>query len=551
MAFTSNYFNNEINGNNGETPKGTNSGWTQLSSPVEYDGGSIESFGTPVNDLFTPVRINTGNDLVTKYLLTQGSKTRWMDGPYNSELTPGGTQSGTISVDNANGLQSLYKTPESRNYFTSVTKQPNVFVSDSPELGSIGLVPDPDWKGGLPLYDSPFIKESFWSKQRDDGDDGFMSFLGPALLIGSMAMGLPGLFETLGLAGAGEVAAADVAAADLVAADMMAGLLPESTLAEMGAAGVAGADFGGFGSSVADLLGNTTGLDSLFNTSGFSGADYLASSYKPTLGFDLPTVTGDITSNPLAEVVKGGELGGGSSMADYGNYYSNIDKASLTSPEQYFSGNKTFTLKDTINQMKNMWNQPLFEYSGDNILGNLASKLSSPDSLMKLYQGFNSMSSGNKIADAMEQEKEQLMALSGKLDPFGSQRGYYQGILKNLYTNPFSDPFVSSQRNLLGQQMAAKAASMGRSSASGDIAASTAAAMLPYINSQRELAAKLAGASIGPESSASVLSKALGLGPQAEQMRANASGMIPYALASIFKPDTKDAISALVDKLLG
>lgn len=405
-------------------------------------------------------------------------------------------------------------------------------------LKDIGFVPEgfdnnPWGKTGyVPKELSNYIVQPFDTNPKQD--DGFISDILPLVSIAGLAMGLPGLFEGLGITGA----AGELAFGELAAADAMAGLIPAAELSS-------------WTGLIPEFVSNSaSGLGSLFETPGFSGESFLGQGLKPSLGFDITNLpTADLTSSQI-----GSDLLGTSDtlLKDYGNFYGN-SSLDLLSPNQYSSGPLSKTgLQNLFSEAKNMWNKPLYTPGPDsNIFQQGMSTLSSPNSLSKLYSAFNSMQGQRELADTMEKQSQMLQGLSGQLDPFGSQRGYYQGLLKNLYTNPMNDPYISNMSNIMEKKIAANMAARGRTGQIGDIMGQVQTAITPAINDSRAILAKLAGSDINPAGLAQLYGTASNLGTQAAQARYNSSGMIPYALANIFKSDSKDSISALVDKLLG
>lgn len=403
-------------------------------------------------------------------------------------------------------------------------------------LKEIGFVPkgfdnDPWGKTGyIPKELDKYTIQPFDTNPKKDG--GFLGDILPLVSIAGLAMGLPGLFESLGAAGTAGVAG------ELATADAMAGLIPATELSS----------WTGLIPSFASE--NISGLDSLFKAPGFSGESFLGQGLKPSLGFDITNLpAADLTSSQIGSDILGTS---DTLLKDYGNFYNN-SSLDLLSPNQYSSGPLSKTgLQNLFSEAKNMWNKPLYTPGPDsNLFQQGMSTLSSPNSLSKLYSAFNSMQGQRDLADTMEKQSQMLQGLSGQLDPFGSQRGYYQGLLKNLYSNPMSDPYISNMSNIMRNKIAANMSARGRTGQIGDIMGQVQTAITPAINDSRNILAKLAGSDINPAGLAQLYGTASNLGTQAAQTRYNSSGMIPYALANIFKSDSKDSISALVDKLLG
>lgn len=408
-------------------------------------------------------------------------------------------------------------------------------------LKDIGFVPEgfdnnPWGKTGyIPKELDKYTIQPFDTNPKKDG--GFLGDVLPLVSIAGLAMGLPGLFESLGAAGTGALSAEAVAGLEAMGFEM-------PSLIDL-------ANVNAITSLVPELsTEKLSGLTSLFETPGFSGESFINQGLKPSLGFDITNLpTADLTSSQLGSDILGTS---DTLLKDYGNFYGN-SSLDLLSPNQYSSGPLSKTgLQNLFSEAKNMWNKPLYTPGPDsNIFQQGMSTLSSPNNLSKLYSAFNSMQGQRELADTMEKQSQMLQGLSGQLDPFGSQRGYYQGLLKNLYSNPMSDPYISNMSNIMEKKIAANMAARGRTGQIGDIMGQVQTAITPAINDSRSILAKLAGSDINPAGLAQLYGTASNIGTQAAQARYNSSGMIPYALANIFKSDSKDSISALVDKLLG
>lgn len=83
-------------------------------------------------------------------------------------------------------------------------------------------------------------------------------------------------------------------------------------------------------------------------------------------------------------------------------------------------------------------------------------------------------------------------------DPFGSQRAFYQGQLKDSYTNPFGSAENQGLLNMYQQAAARKAAANGQRSNPLHQNIAFSNAMLPQLSEQRKTLGNLAGAGIDP-----------------------------------------------------
>lgn len=141
------------------------------------------------------------------------------------------------------------------------------------------------------------------------------------------------------------------------------------------------------------------------------------------------------------------------------------------------------------------------------------------------------------------QNKQKASALQNAVktvDPFGSQRAFYQQQAQNAVTNPFSSPIVASQVAQLQAAQDRKDAAAGRRSNSilGDTAVMSQAAQIAQ-NYQNQMAQQ-GGSNISPSGAGSLLSSAA---------QANTDGYIS-PIAALFGNQTQansnsDLLSAL------
>lgn len=128
-------------------------------------------------------------------------------------------------------------------------------------------------------------------------------------------------------------------------------------------------------------------------------------------------------------------------------------------------------------------------------------------------QGVVALASGyqnKKLASNMQQA-------AYKLDPWASQRGFYQQQAKQAITDPYSSPIVKAQIEQLQREQDIKDAAAGRRSNSLTSSPALLAAMAQVAQQYQNQMAQQGGAGINPSASATALSSAA---------NANASGYI-------------------------
>lgn len=156
-------------------------------------------------------------------------------------------------------------------------------------------------------------------------------------------------------------------------------------------------------------------------------------------------------------------------------------------------------------------------------------------------KGIGALFEGNQNKKYADQLKS--IASNSALDPFGSQRGYYQNALKSTVTDPYSQPIVKAQIDALTKAQAIKDAQAGRrsntlTSAPGLIAAQAQIAQ-NYMNSLHTPS----GANISPNGSA--IAQAL-----AGSAKADSNGYISPLLNAISNYSKEQSSNSQFEKLL-
>jgi hypothetical protein len=158
-----------------------------------------------------------------------------------------------------------------------------------------------------------------------------------------------------------------------------------------------------------------------------------------------------------------------------------------------------------------------------NFLNDIFTKGSTANSM---GQGLAALASGYQNI----QKAKALQSAAGQVDPWSSQRGFYQQQAQNAVTNPFSSPIVASQLADLQENQARKDAAAGRRSNSllGDTSMMAEAAKIAQ-NYQAQMAAQ-GGANIQPSGLSSLLSSSA---------QAGTNGYLT-PLATLFGQGTQD-----------
>lgn len=172
-----------------------------------------------------------------------------------------------------------------------------------------------------------------------------------------------------------------------------------------------------------------------------------------------------------------------------GNEWANQGQINLTPQEQFASGQMPTTTN---------WNP---NTSGDiqNTLANLFNSKGFVTGLGVLGEGYQNKKKATALQQMVNQNRQQL-------DPFGSQRPFYQQQLQQAVQDPYSAPIVRNQVDALAQEQRIADAKAGRRSnnatSSPALLAAQAQVAQKYMNSLQTPA----GANIGPQGLSSLLS---------------------------------------------
>lgn len=187
----------------------------------------------------------------------------------------------------------------------------------------------------------------------------------------------------------------------------------------------------------------------------------------------------------------------GSSDWDF-DYYNNINYGNL--PGQYYSGSGNF-----------YGESPQFQpMESSNPFGSISQTLSglfnNPQALGMAGKGVAALFEGyqnKKKAEAMKQ-----LAKNPALDPFGSQRQFYQQQAQQAVTNPYSSPIVQAQIKQLQNAQNIKDAQAGRRSNMLTSSPAVMAEMAKIAQNYQQQMAVQGGANIAPSGGlAEILSK--------------------------------------------
>ena len=185
--------------------------------------------------------------------------------------------------------------------------------------------------------------------------------------------------------------------------------------------------------------------------------------------------------------------------SDYGNdYYNNINYGNL--PGQYYSGSGNF-----------YGESPQFQpMESSNPFGSISQTLSglfnNPQALGLAGKGIAALFEGyqnKKKAEAMKQ-----LAKNSALDPFGSQRQFYQQQAQQAVTNPYDSPIVKAQIEQLQNAQNIKDAQADRRSNMLTSSPAVMAEMAKIAQNYQQQMAVQGGANIAPSGGlAEILSK--------------------------------------------
>lgn len=128
----------------------------------------------------------------------------------------------------------------------------------------------------------------------------------------------------------------------------------------------------------------------------------------------------------------------------------------------------------------------------------LSRMFSNPQNITKVLGGLQEMYANKKKAGALNGIARQQMR---QMDPFGSQRGQYQQLLSQTYTDPnvvLNRPEIKAQLAQMRRTMEAKDAAAGRRSQYGNREVQLAQESAGLVDKYRAQLASLAGSQFGP-----------------------------------------------------
>ena len=169
--------------------------------------------------------------------------------------------------------------------------------------------------------------------------------------------------------------------------------------------------------------------------------------------------------------------------------------------------------------------------NGTNTLTGAASALTGAGTAANLITGAGGVLSGINDLISSGNTSDLQNTIQQRSDPFGSQRAFYQGQLKDSYTNPFGSAENQGLLNMYQQTAARKAAANGQRSNPLHQNIAFSNAMLPQLNEQRKTLGNLAGADIDPNGGNAAL---VGLNNTGSDQRTNGFGQAYQGLQSLY-----------------
>ena len=169
--------------------------------------------------------------------------------------------------------------------------------------------------------------------------------------------------------------------------------------------------------------------------------------------------------------------------------------------------------------------------NGTNTLTGAASALIGAGTAANLITGAGGVLSGINDLISSGNTSDLQNTIQQRSDPFGSQREFYQGQLKDSYTNPFGSAENQGLLNMYQQVAARKAAANGQRSNPLHQNIAFSNAMLPQLNEQRKTLGNLAGAGIDPNGGNAAL---VGLNNTGSDQRTNGFGQAYQGLQSLY-----------------
>ena len=149
-----------------------------------------------------------------------------------------------------------------------------------------------------------------------------------------------------------------------------------------------------------------------------------------------------------------------------------------------------------------------------------------------LINGVAGVASGVVDLIAAKNTANLQKTIKQRSDPFGSQRAFYQGQLKDSYTNPFGSAENQGLLNMYQQTAARKAAANGQRSNPLHQNIAFSNEMLPQLNEQRKTLGNLAGADIDPNGGNAAMTALNGTGAS---QKANGYASAAQGLQSLYK----------------
>lgn len=178
----------------------------------------------------------------------------------------------------------------------------------------------------------------------------------------------------------------------------------------------------------------------------------------------------------------------------------------------------------------------LKQLSGVKSLGDLWEVIkNNPDEVLGIGSGIAGLWNNSRTSDKLEDLSKDLLAQS---DPFGNQRGQYQKMLSESYSNPMSiynSPEYQGLSDLYRKKLEAKDAAAGRRSQYAGREMEMNSNFLNYLNDYRKELASLAGAGIAPNTATGAAAATSGI-----QASNNQIGDIAGILSYLFKGNRID-----------
>ena len=184
-----------------------------------------------------------------------------------------------------------------------------------------------------------------------------------------------------------------------------------------------------------------------------------------------------------------------------GEQYDNMSSGLTSTGQGYdFSGGNQFQLSD----MPQGYQQGIASGEWGNQGGSIQNALKDIFAQMGTKEGKGALTGLGALVEGMQNKKKSAMSqqLIGqqqqRLDPFGSQRGYYQQQLQNTVQNPYGQAIVKDQVAQIARAQAIKDAAAGRRSNSATSSPAMLAAQAQIAQQYMNSLMQPAGAGISP-----------------------------------------------------